>query len=681
MEAAGAIHWLDLDDDDDLGDQYNADTTTGEGSGFIGGLGEDVDVSNTGDRGRIWEDKWGTAEDNAEIIDGRAHWSVRELNRLHAQRMRDTVVEYHMVRTLVAGLEQSSATLYGLSVPQLEEIVAYASPHSAGMVFPLHDQHRITALNREKSHFRIAVRKRPLLPFEIEAEERDVVDVNQSKASLVCHDGAMARSGRRLHLSHRFFQFDRVWGQFADDKAIFAEEVRPLVDWALEGHGATVVCYGQTGTGKTHTLVGMLQNVAQAIQGEQVQVVFFEVHAKKVFDLLSERKEVKLLADENEVVHVRGAKEVHLDNCTPEALMEVLQAGLALRSVEVTERNPLSSRSHAFAELRLPRRRLGKITLVDLAGSERNYETQHMSAAQHQESAAINTALMALKDCFHSLHAQQQLEEGRLKEGTRVMHGSHIGTVRFVGQIPGQGTRPWVGVELEHPVGKHDGATKDNTYPFRCPPKHGIYTRIEKLTPPCDPDAGEGAIERGFHNKVVRVPFRASRLTQVLREAFTNPEHRTLVVATVSPTPTDMQHTLNSLDHIVLMAPPLAAAMRTTKVEAPVYAEHKVSDSQIQDWTPAEVERWVASVEGGRFARIALPPGITGARLLQVSERKLCTLFAGSMREARGTNEAEAWVVDTDAGEVLGRALYKCLRNEQVMIRKRQLQQIGKPLD
>ena len=121
--------------------------------------------------------------------------------------------------------------------------------------------------------------------------------------------------------------------------------------------------------------------------------------------------------------------------------------------------------------------------------------------------------------------------------------------------------------------------------------------------------------------------------------------------------------------------------MRTTKVEAPVYAEHKVSDSQIQDWTPAEVERWVASVEGGRFARIALPPGITGARLLQVSERKLCTLFAGSMREARGTNEAEAWVVDTDAGEVLGRALYKCLRNEQVMIRKRQLQQIGKPLD
>ena len=126
-----------------------------------------------------------------------------------------------------------------------------------------------------------------------------------------------------------------------------------------------------------------------------VQVVFFEVHAKKAFDLMNERKEVKLLSDENERVHVRGAKRVELPSLEPEDLMSVLKAGLALRSVEVTERNPISSRSHAFVELRIISKG-GRITMVDLAGSERKYETMKMTPAQHKESAEINKADFSL---------------------------------------------------------------------------------------------------------------------------------------------------------------------------------------------------------------------------------------------------------------------------------------------
>ena len=55
---------------------------------FDGGLGDLVDVSNTGERGALWEERWGTAEEISEIVDGRAHYSVRELNKLHSNRHR-----------------------------------------------------------------------------------------------------------------------------------------------------------------------------------------------------------------------------------------------------------------------------------------------------------------------------------------------------------------------------------------------------------------------------------------------------------------------------------------------------------------------------------------------------------------------------------------------------------------
>jgi len=551
----------------------------------------------------------GNAEELADVIDGRAHFSIRELNRLHAQRMKDTIREYHIVRTLVIGLEQPGCPLYGLTKEQLEKIISHYTDHSEPLVQHLHSQRLLCPLGRGDSHLRIAVRKRPLLPFELKSGEYDVIDTDHSQSTIVCHDGCLARSGRRLTMNHRFYRFDKIWGQNTDNAQVFNEEVKPLVDWTMAGNNSTVLCYGQTGTGKTHTLMGALTHVVEALQGEDIEVIFFEVHAKKAYDLLADRKEVKLLADENERVHVRGAKEVALQAMEPATVMEVLHEGLKLRSVEVTERNPISSRSHAFVELRVTSR-AGRITLVDLAGSERNYETQKMTPAQHKESAAINTALMALKDCFHALHAR--LESAKPEAAP---------------------------IQFSTLAAKSDAAA------------------AKRMAGKKDPSQ-------------IRVPFRASRLTQVLRESFTDPAHRTLVIATVAPTTTDLQHTLNSLEHVVLMAPPLARCMVSTSVEAAVYVKQEVSSVPIQEWSHDQVVHWIATVEGGRFSRIALPRNITGAHLLQISERKLCQLFAGELRDARGQNETDAWVIDSDAGEILGRALYKCLRNEQVLIRK-----------
>jgi hypothetical protein len=161
--------------------------------------------------------------------------------------------------------------------------------------------------------------------------------------------------------------------------ARLASAVRPLLRRALRGHRATAVFYGQTGTGKTYTLMGMLERVAAELGGmpeypsdgggggggdgngggggggggsgggARVRVSFFEIHGKKAYDLLQGRKEVHLRADAAGEVHVRGAAEPECRGA--QQLMDVVAGALALRSSEVTERNPISSRSHAVCHI------------------------------------------------------------------------------------------------------------------------------------------------------------------------------------------------------------------------------------------------------------------------------------------------------------------------------------------
>lgn len=91
--------------------------------------------------------------------------------------------------------------------------------------------------------------------------------------------------------------------------------------------------------------------------------------------------------------------------------MAVLMAGMNTRSSEETERNPISSRSHAICVIRIislsepviaasleaggsEHEDKGRITFVDLAGSERNYETFSMTAAKHRFATECTVLLV-----------------------------------------------------------------------------------------------------------------------------------------------------------------------------------------------------------------------------------------------------------------------------------------------
>ena len=54
-----------------------------------------------------------------------------------------------------------------------------------------------------------------------------------------------------------------MYGSYTTQKEIFEETLLPIVDDVMVGFDATVFAYGQTGTGKTHTMEGNVDDKEQ----------------------------------------------------------------------------------------------------------------------------------------------------------------------------------------------------------------------------------------------------------------------------------------------------------------------------------------------------------------------------------------------------------------------------------
>eukprot|EP00913_Durusdinium_trenchii_P031761 g29746.t1 len=73
---------------------------------------------------------------------------------------------------------------------------------------------------------------------------------------------------------------DQAYDSSVSDSEFYADAVRPLVA-SLTGAEATIICYGQTGTGKTHTFNACWKRIGNDLAGCTISVTFFEIHGKK----------------------------------------------------------------------------------------------------------------------------------------------------------------------------------------------------------------------------------------------------------------------------------------------------------------------------------------------------------------------------------------------------------------
>ncbi|XP_077990731.1 kinesin-like protein KIF13A [Glandiceps talaboti] len=132
-------------------------------------------------------------------------------------------------------------------------------------------------------------------------------------------------------------------------------------------------------------------------------------------------------------------------------------------------------------------------TDMDVGGDERLSQTS-VTDSEKSEHQPVFSPLSpeeefsddSLSVCsFDSRHEGERRQDAPvpvwLKVGERVEVGnSRTGTVKFVGNTAFK-SGTWVGVKLDTPTGKNNGSV-DGVHYFRCPPKHGVFLRPDKLS-------------------------------------------------------------------------------------------------------------------------------------------------------------------------------------------------------
>ena len=209
------------------------------------------------------------------------------------------------------------------------------------------------------------------------------------------------------------YTVDRVFDARQTNEALYRETTMHLVRQVVEvGLNATVLAYGQTSSGKTHTMRGSVEDpgvipraavdLIRLVEGmtdaepsaRSVMVSYMEIYNEEIRDLLADAQtSLAIVSGASGGVVVQGLSERVVESV--EEVMALLDRGDSVRRVGETRMNARSSRSHAIFRLALGveggHRR--ELTLVDLAGSERLGKTGAEGQRQ-KEGAAINKSLL-----------------------------------------------------------------------------------------------------------------------------------------------------------------------------------------------------------------------------------------------------------------------------------------------
>ncbi|KAK3391011.1 P-loop containing nucleoside triphosphate hydrolase protein [Podospora didyma] len=224
------------------------------------------------------------------------------------------------------------------------------------------------------------------------------------------------------------FTFDRVFDMACKQSDIFDFSIKPTVDDILNGYNGTVFAYGQTGAGKSYTMMGtnidddegrgviprIVEQIFASILSSAanieytVRVSYMEIYMERIRDLLAPQNDnLPVHEEKNRGVYVKGLLEIYVSSV--QEVFEVMRRGGNARAVAATNMNQESSRSHSIFVITITQKNVetgsaksGQLFLVDLAGSEKVGKTG-ASGQTLEEAKKINKSLSALGMVINSL--------------------------------------------------------------------------------------------------------------------------------------------------------------------------------------------------------------------------------------------------------------------------------------
>uniref|UniRef100_A0A8C7PWD5 Kinesin-like protein n=1 Tax=Oncorhynchus mykiss TaxID=8022 RepID=A0A8C7PWD5_ONCMY len=280
------------------------------------------------------------------------------------------------------------------------------------------------------SEVRVLIRSRPTANFA-----QELIEYLPDGQTVSVHQRKDSRKGVvNNQLSSWSFRLDGVLHDVSQEE-VYGRVGRGVVLGALEGYNGTVMCFGQTGAGKTYTMTGATENYKQrgiiprALQEvfhevEQrsdhafsVHLSFLEIYNETLVDLLASVRGcpgvgpggMAVVEEAGGGVSVRGLSlhPVHSE----EAALNLLFEGEMNRIIGAHALNKNSSRSHCILTVHIESRSrtlsdakyvTSKLNLVDLAGSERLGKTGSEGQVL-KEAMYINKSLSFLEQAILAL--------------------------------------------------------------------------------------------------------------------------------------------------------------------------------------------------------------------------------------------------------------------------------------
>lgn len=278
-------------------------------------------------------------------------------------------------------------------------------------------------MQEENQNIQVFVRSRPLHADE----KRSSVELITEKKTI------------RVASQNKTYSFDNVFDAKVKQYDVYLSVVEPLVQQVIEGYNCTVFAYGQTGTGKTYTMVGdrsdrdvswdedptsgviprAIDQLIEELQAQDaeytVRVSFLELYNEDAYDLLSplsDTNKLKIYNDSERKGSVIIQNLVEMIVKTKSEIFEILEKGTLKRQTAPTLMNACSSRSHSIFSVTAHIKettfdgeevvKTGKLNLVDLAGSE-NIGRSGAVDERAREASNINKSLLTLGRVITSL--------------------------------------------------------------------------------------------------------------------------------------------------------------------------------------------------------------------------------------------------------------------------------------
>ncbi|KAK9739270.1 Kinesin-associated [Popillia japonica] len=284
------------------------------------------------------------------------------------------------------------------------------------------------------SSVKVAVRVRPFNNREISKECKCIIEMGGNTTTIANPKAPPGTKDaiKSFNFDYSYWSHNEEDPRFSSQLLVYKDIGEEMLQHSFDGYNVCIFAYGQTGAGKSYTMMGKQEDGQEGIIPQickdlfrrirestsadvkfSVEVSYMEIYCERVRDLLNPKNKGNLRVREHPLLGPYVEDLSKLAVTSYQDIHDLIDEGNKARTVAATNMNETSSRSHAVFTIFFTQQRcdettqictekVSKISLVDLAGSERADSTG-AKGTRLKEGANINKSLTTLGKVISAL--------------------------------------------------------------------------------------------------------------------------------------------------------------------------------------------------------------------------------------------------------------------------------------